>query len=169
MKKLISSVLIFAAIMLFTGCQNTKTDLSDTVTFYYIHNEPAYGTLHGIMAANVIELDDPQPNYDVLLDQYLGGHADEDCISPFPSGTKLENLEIGNEKAQLVLSPHMSALSGADLTVAFACLTRTVIELTDVKTVQIKIMDNQINGSDFVTFTLNSFAQYDEVQPQSGR
>ena len=61
----------------------------------------------------------------------------------------------------------MAILADASMTVALACLTRTVVELTGVKAVQISIQNNQINGSDTITLTLNNFAYFDDVQPVS--
>lgn len=165
MKNVILIILVAAITLLAIGCAKTADVSASTVTFYYIHNEPAYGTESGVIAANTIEVNQYERDYNQLLATYFNGPTNYDCVSPFPAGITLEELYIDENKAQLVLSPHMATISGSDLTVALACLTRTVIEMTDVKTVQIRISGNQINGEDSVTFTLNSFSQFDEVGP----
>ena len=167
MKNVILFILIAAITLLSMGCARTTDSSADTVTFYYVHNKPAYGTTSGVIAPNLVEINQHEYNYHELLTKYFNGPTNYDCVSPFPAGIMLEDLYVNDNKAQLVLSPHMATISGSDLTVALACLTRTVIEMTNVNTVQIKISGNQINGEDSVTFTLNSFSQYDEVEPIS--
>lgn len=161
MKKIICIILILSAVLL-SGCDQKKTEPSDTVLFYYAHNEIDYGTTSGVITSTVADLKNVPKDYRKILEKYFNGPTNYDCISPFPAGIALEDLQISNDKAEILLSPHMATLSGTSMTVALACLTRTVIELTGVTTVQIRILNNTINGSDSVTLALNSFLYWDD-------
>ena len=57
----------------------------------------------------------------------------------------------------------MATLSDSSFTIACACLTRTVIEMTGVKALQLKIHSRQINGADSLLLTLNDFTYWDDV------
>ena len=95
--------------------------------------------------------------YRFLIEQYLNGPRSTECISPFPAGITLEEFELEANKAMLTLSPHITTLSGAELMFACVCLTKTVSELTGVRSVQIATVDGTINGNSSITLTPNSF------------
>ena len=167
MKRLLCVMIAVVLSIISVGCNRHNASKANTATFYYIHNDINYGTTSGVIASMTVELPGGALNYKRVLDQYFNGPTNYDCISPFPAGISLEDIQINNDKAELLLSPHMAILTDASLTVALACLTRTVIELTGVKAVQISIQNNQINGSDTITLALNNFAYFDDVQPVS--
>lgn len=167
MKRLFCVMIAVILSVFSTGCNRHNTTKTNIATFYYIHNDINYGTTSGVIAPMTVELPGGALNYKTVLDQYFNGPTNYDCISPFPAGISLEDIQFNNDRAELLLSPHMAILADASMTVALACLTRTVIELTDVKAVQISIQNNQINGSDTITLTLNNFAYFDDVQPVS--
>lgn len=163
MRKTICITMAVCLLSLFTGCTNTASTPNDSVVFYYIHNDLEYGTDSGVVTSTVVEEIEVGTDYYALLEKYFNGPTNYDCISPFPAGITLEELNVDNNKAQLLLSPHMATLSGASMTVALACLTRTVVELTGVSTVQIEIQNNQILGADSLTLSVNKFAYCDTV------
>ncbi len=166
MKKIICIITAAVFIFLLAGCDRTSDTASNTVVFYYIYNEIEYGTSSGVITPTTVEVEDVG-NYEQLLAKYFNGPTNYDCISPFPAGITLEELEISHNKAQILLSPHMATISGSPLTVALACLTRTVIEMTNVQTVEIRIQNNQINGADSLILSLNNFTYFDDTP--SGR
>ena len=163
MKRFTTLLIALCVLFPFSGC-NSKKDSANTAVFYYVQNKPEYGTASGMIAANVVEVKGRTDHYRILLEKYFNGPTNYDCVSPFPAGITLEDFQISGDKAQILLSPHMAILTGPSMTVALACLTRTVIEMTDVETVQIQIKNNQINGVDALTLTLNSFTYWDDVQ-----
>lgn len=165
MRKILCITIAIALLFLLQGCRNSPSDTVDTVVFYYIHNDFEYGTASGVITPTIADVKNISPDYTSILEKYFNGLTNDDCISPFPDGITLEDFQVDNNKAQIVLSPHMATISGSSLTIALACLTRTVIELTDVKTVQISIQNNQINGMDSLTLSLNSFAYMDDIKP----
>lgn len=166
MRKLICYITAGVLIILSTGCNKAPDLNSNTVVFYYIYNEIEYGTSSGVITPTIVETQEDTGDYEKLLKRYFRGSTNYDCISPFPAGITLEELQIYHDKAQILLSPHLATISGSQLTIALACLTRTVIEMSNVKTVEIRIQNNQINGADSLTLSLNNFTYFDDTQPE---
>lgn len=164
MRKLICIVISIVLLLFCAGCQDSPAVTSDTVLFYYIHNELEYGSASGVIVPTAVDAKEYANNYRQLLEIYFRGPTNYDCISPFPAGIALKDFQIVSNKAQILLTPHMTTLSGSSLTVALACLTRTIIEMTGAQSVQIRVEDNQINGTDSLTLTQNSFIYWDDVQ-----
>ena len=163
MKNPIIISVVCAFIFMCCSC-SINNSCTESVTFYYVHNEIEYSMASGVIAPMEFEPGREFNNHRLIIEKYFDGPTNYDCISPFPAGTTLEDFQTDGDKAILLLSPHMATLSGASMTVALACLTRTVIEITNVKAMQVSIQNNQIWGSDSVTLTLNSFSYYDNVQ-----
>lgn len=161
--KNVACIILIIFTVLFAGCNQAAERNTNYVTFYYINNEIKYGTTSGIITSTVPDLKDVINDHRKVLEIYFNGPTNYDCISPFPAGITLEDLQVDSSKAEILLSPHMATLSGASMTVALACLTRTVIELTGVDTVDIRIQNNKINGADSITLTLNSFLFWDDI------
>lgn len=157
-------ILLSLALML-CSCQTNQTSQKYTVTFYYIQNELEFGTDTGVIKSTVREFNEFRNDYFYLISQYLNGPTSYDCISPFPAGTTLEELNWDQNRVQIVLSPHIATLSGMDLMVACACLTETVTELTGINTVQIRCSKGLLNGEKVITLTPGSFMYSDQATP----
>lgn len=169
MRKIICSVVIVLLIFILAACNSAQTNLDNAVLFYYAHNDIVYGVESGVITSTFVNTDAASDDYITLLKLYFNGPTNYDCISPFPAGTTMEEFSFDNNKVQIVLSPHMATITDSELTVALACLTRTVLEMTSASTLQIEIMNNKIWGEDHVTFSLNSFEYYDDVEPVNMR
>ena len=158
-------LLLFLVALLLPGCKDQTTALESPVTFYYIHNEPEFGTESGVIKATTREAKGHQEDYQYLIAQYLNGPISYDCVSPFPAGTTLEELHWDQNRVQVVLSPQITTLDGVDLMVACACLTRTVTEMTGINTVQIRSSSGLLNGEQVLTLTPDSFLYQDQATP----
>lgn len=155
MKRIICICLVMSILLL--ACDMDDSNLQVPVAYFYQTVETDYSSENGMITVEMREAKGHATDYQYLIEQYLNGPRNYQCISPFPAGTILEELNIDSNKAQLVLSPHMSTLSGAELTLACACLTKTVIEMTGVRTVEISTSYGTLNGSDTITMTADSF------------
>jgi germination protein M len=160
MKKAICMFLSFVLIFVLCGCNN-HDNIAFPVKFYYRTVPVSYGTNASIITAEVRDASEFRGNYTELIELYLNGPKQYSCISPFPAGTTLEEISLSGNKMQILLSPHMAVLSGSELMVACACLSRTIIELTGVSTVQISSENSLLNNQEFITVTSNSFAYLD--------
>lgn len=161
MKKLICIFLSLSLLLIFCSCKRQEQNIIKPVNFYYRTVPVAYGTGASIIKAEVREFTGYSNDYAYLIEQYLNGPRQYSIISPFPAGTTLEEFSLSGSKAQILLSPHMSVLSGSELMVACACLSKTVIELTGINAVQISIENGLINNQKSITVTADSFAYWD--------
>ena len=158
-------LLFLIALLFCTGCGKDENNYAAPVNFYYIHNEIPFGAESSVIVATKRESKGYENDYVYLVEQYLNGPTTYDCISPFPAGTMLEEMNWDQNRVQIVLSPHIATLSGPDLTVACACLTKTVTELTGISTVQIRTSNGLLNGSEVLSLTSDSFLYWDEAGP----
>ena len=163
MKKIICIIVITASLFLILGCNSVSKQNHNTVLFYYIHNDFKYGTESGVITSTAVTVDAEYSDYEGLLNLYFNGPTNYESISPFPAGISLVNFQMDNNKVQLVLSPHMATLSDSEFTVACACLTRTVVEMTGIGTLHITIQGPQNKENNTWTFTLNDFTYFDTV------
>ena len=157
---------VIAVLLLFlSGCASDNTKLDAPVKFYYICNELEFGTQSGVIKETTREAKGHRDDYSYLISQYLNGPITYDCISPFPAGTALKELHWDQNRVQIVLSPEITTLSGVDLIVACACLTKTAAEIIGVNTVQIRSSSGLINGEEVLTFNADSFLYLDQATP----
>lgn len=162
MKYRILSIIIL--LLFLTGCASDST-VDVPVKFFYIHNELEFGTESGVIKETTREAKGHRDDYSYLISRYLEGPITYDCISPFPAGTTLKELNWNQNRVQIVLSPEITTLSGVDLIVACACLTRTVAGIIGVDTVQIRSSSGLINGEEMLTFHADSFLYLDQTTP----
>lgn len=156
MKRTICLILVLSCLLLLAACSNKKS-AKDPVNFYYCTPETEFGTQDSLIISQIRDAHGHSRDYHYLISQYLNGPTTYDCISPFPGGTTLEELDVDNSKARIVLSPHITTLSGSELMLACACITKTVLEMTGVHTVQISTSKGRLNGQDSITLTAGSF------------
>jgi len=158
-------LLLLLPLLLLTACATEETNYQTPVNFYYIHNDVEFGTDSGVIKATVREGAGHREDYFYLISQYLNGPISYDCISPFPAGTTLEELYWDQNRVQIVLSPHITTLSGIDLTIACACLVRTVADIVGVDTVQIRSSSGLLNGEHVLILSSGSFEYLDHLTP----
>ena len=161
MKRLFLLSLIAAIVLSLFAC--TANEIYEgSVVFYYVKNEKDTDGKTDVITPYYPQLNNTIDNYAEILGIYFNGPTNYSCQSPFPAGTTIEDINITRSKAQLVLSPQFATISGIDFTVACACLTKTVIELTGVNSVQIRVNGAQLDGKDYLTFHTNTFTFQDE-------
>ena len=162
MKKAIIITLFFAFTLTLSACSFSTTE-PDSLTFYYIKSKDNFDGISDIIVPFYPNTSITNDSYAELLGLYFNGPTNYSCYSPFPAGTTLEELNVTRSKAKLTLSPHFATISDVELTIACACLTKTVIGITGVNSVQILVNGAQLCGEDSLTFNLNSFTYYDEL------
>lgn len=162
MKRIILLTLLTAILISLFAC-TTNTMHKGSVVFYYIKNEKDFDGKTPIMTPYYPQIDHNTNGYAEILNVYFNGPTNYNCQSPFPAGTTIEDINITRSKAHLMLSPQFATISGIDSTVACACLTKTVIELTGVNTVQIRVKGAQLEGKDYLTFNQSSFTYQDDL------
>lgn len=131
------------------GCSTTYKETN--LSFYYCKSETNYG----FNAASVTletrkERIDPL-DYEQILNIYLNGPKTDYLCSPFPAETKLINITLGQDVCSVTLSADLSQLTGIELTVACACLTKTVRSITGYAKVQISAQGATLDNHSSIT------------------
>ncbi len=160
MKKLICLLLV---VLLLCGCSKNKDEVKTPVDFYYINAEIHYDSPAGVISAEVRDSTGYKDNLVGLLDLYLAGPSSDEFISPFPNGTVTMRAIRDETTVNIELSKAFAGLKGLDLTIACACLTRTVSELTGCSAVKIYVADTMLEGNDSITMDANEIILLDEV------
>lgn len=162
MKKIISILLIMCSVFAFSSCKKDQEHKDTSVIYYYRTAEVDFGSEQGVVAGEIRNITRQDNDYQTVVEQYLNGPVSREYVSPFPAGITLEELNIDDNKVQIVLSPHLALLSGAELMTACACLANTLLELTGVRTIQISSENGLLNNTEVITLTTDSFAYWDE-------
>ena len=157
MKKLFCFLLPFILSFALCSCANETDTIRVPVNFYYPLTNAVYGTQSGVIDAEIFDAENLEDDYPNLLRCYLEGPHSETLRNFFPIGTELISFYDFNGHVQIIFTSHLSKLSNAELTVACACITKTVIELTGAETVQINTEDSSLNEIESVRFTLENF------------
>lgn len=147
-------------LLLLAGCSNSAPKVPGN--FYYKQAETTYGTSDGVIAPEVREIDGLMSDLDVLLTVYFAGPENKELESPFPKNTTVENWELNGTTLILTLSREFASLSGLDLTVACACITRTMLELTPAQTVVIETKHSPMSANISVTMSAENLLLIDD-------
>lgn len=157
MKRFICLILILSLCFCLFACSNFDPNIRVPVEYYYRTREIHYNGTEGVISSETRDCFGYQEDYAYLVEDYLKGPTTEKCISPFPAGITLEQLDLVKDKVLIVVSSHLSMLSGSELTVACMCLGKTLLDMTGMKAVRISAKDDLLDGNPYITITNENF------------
>ena len=151
----------FLVLLLILSLSLTACGRDTGVTYYYVRSadEYLYGVADGVMVGESREAAGHVDALRYLLILYFHGPVSENLKSPFPSGTRLEEMVQTEEELHIRLSGIVSTMEGTDLTLACACLARTCFGLTEIQTVTIS---SEAMSAVSMTFTRDSLLLVDD-------
>ena len=170
MKRTICLMLVFLFLASLSACYYSESgDILEPVEFFYPRKPDyfVYGADDGVLAAEVREGSGHIGDLYYLLSMYLRGPQDETLRSPFPEGCKLKDVRFEEDMLRIVLSAEFTTLENVDLTIACASLTKTCMNLVDVRLVSIKASGNKKSVSitmDAEALLLSDYSAF-EVNP----
>lgn len=126
MKRFLGILLSFLLIVPLIGCENASDP--DAVLFYYSRKEFQYHSADSVIVAEEREISNPSRDLGYLLPLYLVGPLDESLVSPFPAGTRLERVSLGNDTLTLELSDLDGILTDPQFSLACGCIALTGFE-----------------------------------------
>lgn len=144
---------ILLVMLVLTGCGTKGETFTEPVNFYYMTADITYFTAEGVIAPEVREADGQRQDYAYLLKMYLHGPESRELKNAFPLNTTLIQLELLENAAVVTLSDQSTKLTGVDLTIACACLTATVCDMTGVTSVTIQAETQLLDGSQSITMS----------------
>jgi hypothetical protein len=149
MKRLICLILL--AVLFLPGCDTQEEEFVEPVNFYFVKANVAYFSSDGVITKEVREAQGHRQDYVYLLEMYLRGPESGEVRRVFPKNVELVQLELSENSALVILNDATARLTGLDLTIACACLTATVCDMTGVQMVTIKAETQLLDGNKSIT------------------
>lgn len=146
MRKILSAILVVLLCFATVGCNATGSEYSTPVTFFYCTDEADYSVGSSVIQRESRTVDIVPNDIQSILQLYLEGPVERGMYSPFPKDLTVTELQIDGETTYITFSTNLSYLTGADLTLACACIANTCFSLTHTQNVDISaehaLLDN---------------------------
>ncbi len=161
MKRYCIILLLLILAVCLPGCTPSSDTCEVPVNVYYRRSQFTYGRNDSVIAEASLESAGHETDIAYLLEQYLKGLSLPEYDQTFPKGTTLVSYRLDGLTAKIVLSKHFATLSGIDLSVACACLSKTAMSLTGCREVIISAEDTQLDNNNYITVSANSYLLQD--------
>lgn len=143
MKQFLSILLVASLLMACCGCGQADSVLQEPVNFYY-RTDPANYTSQTITPEKR-ESAGYEDDMTKLLQLYVKGPVTDGFVNPFPKNVEVKGVSVNSNTVYLLLSEEFAELSHINMTSACACLTLTVLELTQRNRLVITARDDAGN------------------------
>lgn len=161
MKRVLCILLCVCLILPLLGCNQT-VEIEKPVTYYYRRTEVSYGTSDGVIGSEQRESIGHENDMFYLLAQYVSGPHSAEFSQTFPDNLIVVSVHRSKKLVRIVFSYHFAELTGIDLTIACACITKTVMDLTGTDAVQISAAGELLDEQQTITMDRNSLLLLDE-------
>jgi hypothetical protein len=169
MKKWICILLILSLTLSLAACaQKKEQKFQKPVTFYYCRTSPSFGVQDGLIVGETRESAEYEGNLLGLLNRYISGPLTSDMIRPFPFAARIIACTVSEGSVFLEVSDTFTVLKGVDLTLAMACLTKTIYGITGIGTIHVKAQNAKFDGIEVVTMRIEDIFLYDSSQTPAG-
>lgn len=151
MKRITVFFLVILLLLTVSACDSSSSSNANTVKFYYCSQNMEYHSKSGSMVIEKFNAGSRLSDLTYLLTQYLDGPQEDNYISPFPEGTAISQVSLQDNVVHATLTNELASLTGADLTLACACLTLTILDITKAESVVISAESAMLNNADYIT------------------
>lgn len=138
------AVLLLACLLLLTSCaENTggNTEEMGTAVYFATQDPCAEGLAVKSESRTLNGTGEP---VEELMDMLLSTPGSRELISPIPTGVKVNSWSLDGGVVYLEMSEGYGGLSGINLTIADYCITLTLCQLDQVRSVVISVEGNLI-------------------------
>lgn len=167
MKRLTCLILCGIVLLSMTACTQKQEKFTEPVNFYYLRDQSQENIHHGsddsVIVPEIREGYGLRDDVSLLLKSYLAGPVSDTCRSPFPAGTVLKNWSMDGTTLCVTLSNQLAGLTGVDMTLACACLSKTLMELTGASAVRIQAESLELDGKVSITMNQSILILLDEA------
>lgn len=167
MKRIVTLLLIFSILLPLCACTQQQEEYEVPVRFYYLRRQDPehlhHGSADSVLAPETREAAGHLGDLAYLLEQYLAGPESPELVSPCPAGMTVVSAKMEASNLILVLSDEFASLTGIDLTLACACLTRTCMEMSNAQAVQISTQTALLEGKHSITMDTQDLMLLDEM------
>lgn len=154
MKRLITVFLVLILSITAVSCSNSPKP-ERSIQFYYCTEKIKHGSKSGVIVSETRYFTEAEMS-SAIIAEYLSGPKSETLRSPFPAGLTVKDLKLGSARVEIILSDHIASQSGIDLTIACACIQKTIEDLTGIDSVQISAENEKINNQDVIIMESDS-------------
>ena len=137
MKRLLCLLLALLLLVL-SACRREEAPApQQPFSFYYRAAHTDYESETGPLGMETRDLGERPLSMTELFTLYLAGPADASLVTPFPRGLELQSATLVGATLTLRLSGEYASLQGVDASIADACIVRTALGLTNIRSVRI--------------------------------
>ena len=160
MKKWICLFLILSLAFALFGCTQPTDGFENPISFYYRRQDVSFSDANGVISPDIREAGNM--DYVSLLALYFRGPANSQLQRTFPQGTSLKTIQIEGNHVFITLSDAFSTLTELDLSIACACLTRTVCEMTGTQQLTVRTESSLLDGNKTIQMSLENVILLDD-------
>lgn len=145
------------------ACNHNEENIQEPAQFYYCTSEDNSTSVQPVISHEIREIKQCEKDIYQILELYLSGPQSDHLVSPFPAGVQLISVQQDDNKVFILLSPTFSQLTGFDLSVACACLSLTIFDLTEYDDISIRAHENLLDGSESIDLSREDLLLTDDT------
>lgn len=162
MRRVFLWILMAACLLTWSGCGGSASDQQEqSLSYYYLYAERSFGPAEGVLGSETRQIPQPMGAWSELLNAYFAGPQRGDLSSPFPQELRCVDTSLDDGVLTVVLNDAWEELRGISETLATACLTRTVLQLPDIKGVCLETESDAAEGESATVLTGQEFLYLD--------
>lgn len=163
MKRLFPILLAIILMFSLIACRSKEDVILQPVNYYYRNAQLTFGAENSLISAKVADAAAFNGDTLAILNDYLNGPDDDRFDVTFPASTKLLQMNLTSGTAYLQMNDSLSRLTGIDLTIACACITKTTMELTGATAVCISTSNELLDGAASITMDESNLILFDNT------
>ena len=160
MKRLTAILLMLALTLGLFGCQPQEP--YSPAYFYYYRSAPVFAGTDGVISPEIRELAGMEDDLDAIVELYFQGPHSRELENLIPENCPVPQWTREGDTLHLHFSRELADLSGIELTLVSACLTRTFLELTGCDTLILSAEGMRLNGETSLVLTLDGLSLRDD-------
>ena len=160
MKRLTAIILILTLTAGLFGCQTQE--LRSPSSFYYYRSDPKFAGTDGVICPEQRELAGIEEDLDAILELYFQGPTSRELENLIPASCPVPQWNLSDDTLHLHFTEELADLSGVELTLVSACLTRTFLNLTGCSTLILTAEGRRLNGETSLALTLEALNLRDD-------
>ncbi|MBQ4551268.1 MAG: GerMN domain-containing protein [Oscillospiraceae bacterium] len=154
---------IFLLLVLAAGLFGCGTEeLRSPASFYYYRSDPVFAGTDGVICPETRELAGMEDDLDAILELYFQGPESRDLENLIPERCPVPQWHLDGDTLHLHFTRELADLTGVELTLASACLTRTFLELTGCRKLILTAEGSRLNGETSMVLTLDGLSLRDD-------
>ncbi len=160
MKRSVICILLIMAMFL-SACSNGHDP--ETCSLYYPYKQTG-GQYDRVIGSEMKKIPSEDRDYKKILNEYLQGPFGTDLLNPFPAGAAVTAVDINIKSVTISLNAKFGLLKDIDLSIACACLAKTVFSIMPAQTVVLKAQNTFSDGSIYKAYSIESFLTDDNAK-----